>query len=63
MNDQSNTFAQPRTTSRPMPHWRPINPRQDTFEPRGVQLADWPDDRTVLYWWRYRDPRAWIRQR
>ena len=42
------------------PNWRPINPRQDEFEPRGVQLTTWPDDRTVLYWWRYRDTTFWI---
>ncbi|WP_329611816.1 CPCC family cysteine-rich protein [Kitasatospora herbaricolor] len=39
--------------------WRPIDPERDRFEPRGVQLAAWPDDRTVLYWWRYRDPGFW----
>ncbi|MDQ0305666.1 hypothetical protein J2S46_000222 [Kitasatospora herbaricolor] len=39
--------------------WRPVDPERDRFEPRGVQLAAWPDDRTVLYWWRYRDPGFW----
>ncbi|GIG63575.1 hypothetical protein Lfu02_79470 [Longispora fulva] len=43
------------------PHWRPINPRRDRFEPSGAQLAPWPEDRTVLYWWRHRDPAAWRR--
>lgn len=43
------------------PHWRPIDPHRDTFEPNGVQLAAWPDDRTVLYWWRHRV--AWFRRR
>jgi hypothetical protein len=39
--------------------WRPIDPTRDRFEPRGVQLAAWPEDRTVLYWWRYRDSGSW----
>jgi hypothetical protein len=41
--------------------WRPIDLRQDRFEPCGVQLAPWPDDRTVLYWWRHRDTAFWRR--
>jgi hypothetical protein len=41
------------------PHWRPINPDVDRFEPRGIQLAPWPEDRTVLYWWRTRVPGKW----
>ncbi|TDD44967.1 hypothetical protein E1263_39675 [Kribbella antibiotica] len=32
--------------------WRPIDVRQDHFEPRGVQERPWPPDYTVLYWWR-----------
>jgi len=45
------------------PNWRPIDPHLDTFEPMGVQFAAWPDDRTVLYWWRYRDTGSWRRNR
>ncbi|MBM2618373.1 hypothetical protein JIG36_22690 [Actinoplanes sp. LDG1-06] len=37
-----------------IPGWRPISPGRDRFEPRGVQLRPWPEDRTVLYWWRTR---------
>lgn len=44
------------------PHWRPIDLRRDTFEPTLCQLAPWPDDRTVLYWWRYRHPGTWRRR-
>ena len=32
--------------------WRTIDLRVDFFEPRGAQRRPWPDDRTVLYWWR-----------
>ncbi|MFI0990235.1 CPCC family cysteine-rich protein [Streptomyces exfoliatus] len=39
--------------------WRPIDPERDHFEPRGVQLAVWPDDRSVLYRWRYRNTGFW----
>ncbi|WP_327008845.1 CPCC family cysteine-rich protein [Dactylosporangium sp. NBC_01737] len=41
------------------PYWRPIDPNRDRFEPAGGHLAAWPDDRTVLYWWRRRPGRAW----
>ena len=40
------------------PSWRPVGPR-DRFEPRGRLLAPWPEDRTVLYWWRHRPRPAW----
>ncbi|MEU9117123.1 CPCC family cysteine-rich protein [Streptomyces sp. NPDC048483] len=39
--------------------WRPIDLERDHFEPQAVQLAAWPDDRTVLYWWRYRNTGFW----
>ncbi len=39
--------------------WRPIDPERDHFEPQAIQLAAWPDDRTVLCWWRYRDTGFW----
>lgn len=32
--------------------WRPADPDRDRFEPRGEKITDWPDDPTVLYWWR-----------
>ncbi|MGD1222170.1 MULTISPECIES: hypothetical protein [Streptomyces] len=41
------------------PTWRLIDPERDHFEPRAVQLAAWPADCTVLYWWRYRDTGFW----
>jgi hypothetical protein len=41
------------------PSWRPIDTDRDRFEPKAVQLAAWPDDRTVLYWWRYRSTGFW----
>lgn len=31
--------------------WRPIVD-EDNFEATGVKEAAWPDDLTVLYWWR-----------
>jgi hypothetical protein len=37
------------------PQWRLIDPDRDQFESVGEQQAPWPDDRTVLYWWRDRD--------
>ncbi|ROP33688.1 cysteine-rich CPCC protein [Couchioplanes caeruleus] len=43
------------------PNWRPIDLERDHFERRGNQEAPWPDDRTVLYWWRYRDAGFWRR--
>lgn len=41
------------------PSWRLIDLERDQFEPRGVQLAAWPRDGTVLYWWRYRNTGFW----
>ena len=32
--------------------WRPIDLELDSFEPEGVHDAPWPEDSTVLYWWR-----------
>lgn len=32
--------------------WRPIAAEGDRFEPRGVQERPWPEDCTILYWWR-----------
>ena len=32
--------------------WRPVDPTCDSFEPNGIQETPWPDDLTVLYWWR-----------
>jgi len=40
------------------PAWRPIDPERDSFEPISGAAAPWPDDRTVLYWWR---PTFWRR--
>ncbi|MCP2269147.1 CPCC family cysteine-rich protein [Actinokineospora diospyrosa] len=33
------------------PGWRPIEPAVDSFEGED-EWAPWPEDRTVLYWWR-----------
>ena len=41
------------------PFWRPIDVGRDRFEARGGHLALWPEDRTVLYWWRRRTGTAW----
>ncbi|GIE85966.1 CPCC family cysteine-rich protein [Actinoplanes regularis] len=41
------------------PFWRPIEAGRDRFEPRGGSLALWPEDRTVMYWWRRRSGKAW----
>jgi hypothetical protein len=41
------------------PYWRPIDVGRDRFEPHGGHLALWPEDRTVLYWWRRRAGTAW----
>jgi len=38
--------------------WRPIDPERDSFEPIGVKEASWPENPTVLYWWR---PTFWRR--
>ena len=40
--------------------WRPIDLERDSFEPEGKQDAPWPEDATVLYWWR---PTFWRRDR
>ncbi len=32
--------------------FRPIDLDRDAFEPTHEQRAPWPEDRTVLYWWR-----------
>ncbi|WP_239145206.1 CPCC family cysteine-rich protein [Actinoplanes couchii] len=41
------------------PFWRPIDTARDRFEPGGRELAPWPEDRTVLYWWRRRPGTLW----
>jgi hypothetical protein len=38
--------------------FRPIDPTIDSFEETFVQEEAWPEDRTVLYWWR---PTFWRR--
>ncbi|MFE3863388.1 CPCC family cysteine-rich protein [Streptomyces goshikiensis] len=43
------------------PNWRPIDPSRDRFESWAASVAAWPDDLTVLYWWRYRDNGFWRR--
>ena len=45
----------PRGDKRIEPGWRPIDRRRDSFEPYRWDHAErrpWPDDLTVLYWWR-----------
>ncbi|GAB2572109.1 hypothetical protein Aab01nite_03640 [Paractinoplanes abujensis] len=43
------------------PDWRPIDPERDHFESLDEHEAPWPDDRTVLYWWRHHDAGFWRR--
>lgn len=54
-------YVRPPTPTQPIePGWRPVDLNVDVFEPLAVQQAPWPDDLTVLYWWRptfWRDPR------
>lgn len=38
--------------------WRPVDLDVDSFEERSAMGAPWPDDLTVLYWWR---PTFWRR--
>jgi hypothetical protein len=38
--------------------WRPVDLDRDSFEAEGVHDAPWPEDSTVLYWWR---PTFWRR--
>jgi hypothetical protein len=47
----------PKDDEPPDPRWRPIDPGLDSFEPLDAVPAAWPDDFTVLYWWR-RPPAA-----
>jgi hypothetical protein len=59
-DERSRQHVRPATDDEPRdPNWRPVDPDRDRFEPRGVALAPWPEDRTVLYWWRYRDTGFW----
>jgi Cysteine-rich CPCC len=52
-DDRSLAYVRPATLAeRPSPDWRPIDPVRDQFEPPGVQMVGWPEDRTCLYWWR-----------
>ncbi|MFV2088288.1 CPCC family cysteine-rich protein [Micromonospora sp. LOL_021] len=41
------------------PHWRKIDLQRDHFEPGSRALGGWPEDRTVLYWWRRRRGQTW----
>ena len=41
------------------PGWRPVDLDVDHFEPCGVEEMPYPDDLTLLYWWR---PDFWRRQ-
>lgn len=41
------------------PGWRLIDLSIDSFEPKAVQAAPWPEDFSALYWWR---PTFWRRQ-
>lgn len=42
------------------PGWRPADPGRGDVEPLDTDPSPWPDDRTVLYWWR---PAYWRRLR
>ncbi|WP_308282210.1 CPCC family cysteine-rich protein [Streptomyces lichenis] len=39
--------------------WRPIDLARDAFEKESTQMAPWPPDRTVMYWW---TKRFWLRE-
>jgi len=46
-------YVRPPTPDEPIdPGWRPVDVVTDSFEPRGSGRAPWPEDRSVLYWWR-----------
>lgn len=32
--------------------WRPIDHERDAFESKHNRDAEWPEDRSTLYWWR-----------
>jgi len=60
--ERSVAHARPPRDDEPLDSdWRPVDPGRDQFEPRGEQEAPRPDDRTVLYWWRFRDAGFWRR--
>lgn len=51
----------PKPTEHRDPGWRPVDSAIDNFERSlhgGGWEAEWPQDRTVLYWWR---PNYWRR--
>nr|WP_251151087.1 CPCC family cysteine-rich protein [Cellulosimicrobium sp. Marseille-Q4280] len=54
------THVRPPTSSESIDTgWRPIDPGLDDFERRGRRKRRWPEDLTVLYWWR---PTYWRRR-
>jgi hypothetical protein len=58
MEERFRSNVRPPEPDEPIDHgWRPIDAR-DSFEPLAVQERPWPDDLTVLYWWR---PTFWRR--
>jgi hypothetical protein len=42
----------PQPTERLDEGWRLVDLRTDRFEPTGEQFGPWPEDMTLLYWWR-----------
>jgi hypothetical protein len=61
-DDWARQHVRPAANDEPLAaKWRPVDPQRDQFEPNGVALASWPDDRTVLYWWRHADTGFWWR--
>lgn len=47
-------FVRPPTVGEPLePGWRVIDSRLDNFEQIGDNRTPWPEDLTVLYWWRH----------
>ncbi|MFB9413942.1 CPCC family cysteine-rich protein [Dactylosporangium matsuzakiense] len=59
-DERSRRHTRPALNDEPLESaWRPIDPDRDRFEPHNVALAPWPDDRTLLYWWRYHDTGFW----
>lgn len=46
-------YVRPATKDDPLePGWRPVDITIDNFEALGIQEAPWPQDRSILYWWR-----------
>lgn len=46
-------YVRPATKDEPLESaWRPVDITVDNFEPLGIQQTPWPQDLSILYWWR-----------